>query len=90
MPRRRQDRFGVTIPATTAPVVDAIKEPVAGRGENGNDRPRYINNNSAMRKLLIALSVCVVLAACNHTSGEGGPKTTQQELENGNGNGGGY
>ena len=49
-----------------------------------------INNNSAMRKLLIALSVCVVLAACNHTSGEGGPKTTQQELENGNGNGGGY
>ncbi len=70
-------------------VVDAIKEPVAGRGGNGNDRPRY-KQQFREGKLLIALSVCVVLAACNHLSGEGGPKTTQQELENGNGNGGGY
>ncbi len=51
---------------------------------------RETNNNSAMRKLLIALSVCVVLAACNHLSGEGGPTTTQQEMDKGNGNGGGY
>ena len=48
------------------------------------------NNNSAMRKLLIALSVCLVLAACNHLSGEGGPTTTQQELDKGSDTGGGY
>ena len=51
---------------------------------------RDTNINSAMRKLVIALSVCAVLAACNHLSGEGGPTTTQQEMDKGNGNGGGY
>ncbi len=48
------------------------------------------NNNSARGKLLIALSVCLALAACNHLSGEGGPTTTQQEMDKCNGNGGGY
>ena len=51
---------------------------------------RDTNNKSAMRNLFIALSVCLVVAACNHLSGQGGPTTTQQEMDNGNGNGGGY
>ena len=51
---------------------------------------RDTNNDSVMRKLLIALSVCVVLAACNHMSGEGGPTTTEPDMDIGNGNGGGY
>ena len=43
-----------------------------------------------MRKLLIALNVCLVLAACNHLSGEGGPTTTfEYDKGNGNGNGNG-
>ena len=41
-----------------------------------------------MRKLLITMSVCLVLAACYHLSGEGGP-TTAHEYEQNNGNGGG-
>ena len=50
---------------------------------------RDTNNNSAMRKLFIALSVCLVLAACNHLSGEGGPTTTHEyDMDKGNGNGG--
>ncbi len=51
---------------------------------------RDTNNNSAMRKLLIVLSVCLALAACNHLSGEGGPTTTHQELDKGSDTGGGY
>ncbi len=51
---------------------------------------RDTNNNSAMRKLLIALSVCLVLVACNHLSGEGGPTTTQEDNGGGGGGGGGY
>ena len=50
---------------------------------------RDTNNKSAMRNLFIALSVYLVVAACNHLSGQGGPTTTQQEMDNGNGNGGG-
>jgi len=43
-----------------------------------------------MRKLLIAVGMCLALAACNHLSGEGGPKTSQDHgKEQGNGNGGG-
>ena len=41
-----------------------------------------------MRNLLMTLSVCLVLAACYHLSGEGGP-TTIYEYDKGNGNGDG-
>ncbi len=51
---------------------------------------RDTNNNSAMRKLLIALSVCLALAACNHLSGERSPTTTEPDMDIGNGNGVGY
>jgi hypothetical protein len=44
-----------------------------------------------MLKLLMTLGVCLVLAACNHPSGESGPATTHENgKDKGAGNGGGY
>ena len=45
----------------------------------------------AIWKLLMALNGCLVLAACNHLSEQGGPTTTQEYDDNkGDDNGGGY
>ena len=41
-----------------------------------------------MKRIILAALV-LVLAACNHLSGEGGLKTTNEYEDNGNGNGGG-
>ena len=51
---------------------------------------RRCTKEGTMRKLLIALNVCLMVTACNHLSGEGGPTTTHEyDKDNGNGNGGG-
>lgn len=44
----------------------------------------------ALLRTVVFFAAALVLAACNHASGEGGPKTTQEyDKDNGNGNGGG-
>ena len=47
----------------------------------------------ALLRTVVFFAAALVLTACNHLSGEGGPKTTQEyDKDNGNGggNGGGY
>ncbi len=48
------------------------------------------HRREALLRTVVFFAAALVLAACNHQSGEGGPKTTHEnDKDNGNGNGGG-
>ena len=72
------------------------RNPLKPGRELGRKRPAGVKmmksflRREALLTTVVFFAAALVLAACNHQSGEGGPKTTPEyDKDQGNGNGGG-
>ena len=73
-------------------LLDGKSKSVGTRPEKaaGGKMMKTFLRREALLRTMVFLAAALVLAACNHQNGEGGPKTTQEnDKDNGNGNGGG-